>query len=97
MVRFSSKATAFISTSRASTSFGAFRSRLDHSARAHARVRIDPEAARGWWHGLRIMGSNIPGVLTAGTYYHKWDVFYDVSRPRANHRPGAGARDVTNG
>jgi hypothetical protein len=62
--------------------FWAFRSRLDIPL-AHIRaVHIDPEAARGWWHGLRIMGSNIPGVLTAGTFYQDGGiVFYDVHDP----------------
>ncbi len=43
---------------------------------------VDPEAARGWWHGLRMPGTQIPGVITAGTFY--WDgrrVFYDVHDP----------------
>ena len=40
---------------------------------------IDPEAARGWWHGLRMPGTQIPGVITAGTFYqHGRRVFYDV-------------------
>ena len=50
---------------------------------SHIRsVRIDPAAARGWWHGLRLMGSNIPGILTAGTFYQQGGiVFYDVHDP----------------
>ena len=41
--------------------------------------RVDPEAAQGWWHGFRIPGTNIPGVLTAGTFYGSDGfVFYDV-------------------
>ena len=45
-------------------------------------VRADPEAARGWWHGFRLPGTNIPGVLTAGTFYwHDGFVFYDVHDP----------------
>ena len=58
------------------------RSRLDIPL-AHVRaVQIDPEAARGWWHGLRLLGSNIPGVLTVGTFYqHGEVVFYDVHDP----------------
>jgi hypothetical protein len=58
------------------------RSRLDIPL-AHIRaVQIDPEAARGWWHGLRLLGSNIPGVLTVGTFYqHGEVVFYDVHDP----------------
>jgi hypothetical protein len=51
---------------------------LDHIV----QVRIDPEPARGWWHGIKLPGSNIPGVLTAGTFYqHDGAVFYDVHDP----------------
>ena len=45
-------------------------------------VRADPEPARGWWHGFRMPGSQIPGVLTAGTFYQSdGAVFYDVHDP----------------
>lgn len=45
-------------------------------------VRADPEPARGWWHGVRLPGTQIPGVLTAGTFYqHGGAVFYDVHDP----------------
>ena len=50
---------------------------------AHVRaVRADPEPARGWWHGFRLPGTQIPGLLTAGTFYQSdgW-VFYDVHDP----------------
>src|SRR3954466_9726904 len=45
-------------------------------------VRADPEPARGWWHGLRLPGTQIPGLLTAGTFYQdgEWG-FYDVHDP----------------
>lgn len=58
------------------------RSRLDIPL-AHIRaVQIDPEAARGWWHGLKLLGTNIPGILTVGTFYqHGEVVFYDVHDP----------------
>lgn len=50
---------------------------------AHIReVRIDPEPARGWWKGIRFPGTQIPGVLTAGTFYqHGEAIFYDVHDP----------------
>lgn len=50
---------------------------------AHVRsVRIDPEPARGWWHGWKLAGSGIPGLLTAGTFYqHDGAVFFDVHDP----------------
>jgi len=50
---------------------------------AHIRsVRADPEPARGWWHGFRLPGTQIPGLLTAGTFYQSDGfVFYDVHDP----------------
>jgi hypothetical protein len=47
-----------------------------------AGVRADPEAARGFWHGIRMPGTNVPGVITAGTFYQDGKrVFWDVHRP----------------
>jgi hypothetical protein len=44
-------------------------------------VTVRPEEARSWFHGLRI-GTNIPGVLTAGTFYTgDGKVFYDMHDP----------------
>jgi hypothetical protein len=50
---------------------------------AHVRAaRVDAEPARGWWHGLRMPGTQIPGLLTAGTFYQSdGAVFYDVHDP----------------
>ena len=50
---------------------------LDHVVTA----RIDPEAARGWWHGIRLLGTFVPGVLSAGTFYKDGMVFFDVHDP----------------
>ena len=47
-----------------------------------SNARADPRAARGWHHGIRSPGTNIPGVLTAGTFYqHGQRVFWDVHNP----------------
>jgi hypothetical protein len=47
-----------------------------------AEIRADSAIAQGWWHGLRMPGTNIPGVLTAGTFYHDGKrVFWDVHNP----------------
>ena len=60
----------------------ALRSKLEFPLSHVASVRVDPAAARGWWHGLKLWGSNIPGVLTAGTFYQQGGVvFYDVHDP----------------
>lgn len=47
-----------------------------------AAVRADPEIARGWYHGVRLPGTNVPGVITAGTFYQDGKrVFWDVHHP----------------
>ena len=50
---------------------------------AHVRsVRQDAGPALGWWHGFRLLGTNIPGVITAGTFYqHDGAVFFDIEDP----------------
>jgi hypothetical protein len=45
---------------------------------------IEPavEEARKWWHGVKLPGTNIPGVITAGTFYQENNcVFWDVHHP----------------
>lgn len=61
----------------------AFKSQLDIPL-AHIRsVRVDPDAAAGWWHGLRMPGTQVPGIITAGTFYQSVGaVFYDVHDPQ---------------
>ena len=60
----------------------ALRSQLEFPLSHIRSVRVDPEAAKGWWHGIRLWGSNIPGILTAGTFYQNGRVvFYDVHDP----------------
>ena len=60
----------------------AVRSHLEFPLSQVRSVRVDPEAARGWWHGLKVIGSSIPGILTAGTFYQQGGmVFYDVHDP----------------
>ncbi|MGD0931773.1 MAG: hypothetical protein ABR902_14075 [Candidatus Korobacteraceae bacterium] len=57
----------------------AFKSSLEIPLQHVAGIRADPSVARGWWHGLRIPGTNIPGVITAGTFYQDGKrVFWDV-------------------
>ena len=47
-----------------------------------AGIRADPTIARGWWHGLKMRGTSIPGVITAGTFYQDGKrVFWDVHNP----------------
>jgi hypothetical protein len=42
----------------------------------------DEDEARSWCHGVRAPGTNLPGVITAGTFYeHGERVFWDVHHP----------------
>ncbi|MGB2671484.1 MAG: hypothetical protein WA621_16495 [Candidatus Acidiferrum sp.] len=60
----------------------ALKSSLEIPLRHIVEIRADPSVAHGWWHGLRMPGTNIPGVLTAGTFYqHGKRVFWDVHNP----------------
>ncbi len=60
----------------------ALKTTLEIPLRHIAGVRADPSVARGWWHGVKLPGTNIPGVLTAGTFYqHGQRIFWDVHHP----------------
>lgn len=60
----------------------ALKSTLEIPLEHIAGIRADPEVARGWFHGLKMPGTNIPGVITAGTFYqHGQRVFWDVHHP----------------
>ncbi len=60
----------------------ALKSSLEIPLQHIAGIRADPSVAQGWWHGIRMPGTNIPGVLTAGTFYqHGKRVFWDIHNP----------------
>jgi hypothetical protein len=49
-----------------------------------AGVERDTEEAATWYHGVRFPGTNIPGVIVAGTFYaHEGRVFWDVHHANA--------------
>jgi hypothetical protein len=50
---------------------------------AHVRsVKVDPEAGAGALHGVRFPGTNVPGLITAGSFREEgeWS-FFDVHDP----------------
>lgn len=60
----------------------ALKSSLEIPLQHVAGVRADASVARGWWHGIKLPGTNLPGVITAGTFYqHGQRVFWDVHNP----------------
>jgi hypothetical protein len=62
--------------------FWALKSHLEIPLAHVLAARVDPESARGLWHGLRLPGTQIPGIITAGTFYQSdGAVFFDVHDP----------------
>ena len=60
----------------------AFKSQLEIPLEHLFSVRADPNAATGWFHGLRMPGTEIPGIITAGSFYSRdGAVFFDVHDP----------------
>lgn len=60
----------------------AFKSSLEIPLAHVVEIRADSTIARGWYHGSRIPGTNVPGVITAGTFYQDGKrVFWDVHNP----------------
>jgi len=58
------------------------RSRLTIPLEHIKSVRADDDAAKGWWHGVKLGGADLPGVITAGTFYRKGRlVFFDTHKP----------------
>jgi hypothetical protein len=67
---------------RGADKFWALKSTLEIPLQHIAGIRADPEIARGWWHGLKMGGTSLPGVITAGTFYqHSQRIFWDVHDP----------------
>jgi hypothetical protein len=61
----------------------ALKSQLSISLRNITGVRLDGEIVKRWWHGLKVPGTSIPGVITAGTFYQDGKrVFWDIHHPR---------------
>ncbi len=59
-----------------------FRSTLEIPLAHIAGVRADGTVDEGWWKGVRLLGTNLPGVITAGTFYHHGKkIFWDVHHP----------------
>jgi hypothetical protein len=57
----------------------ALRSRLEIPLAHIKDIHADPSLKIGWFHGLKMFGTNVPNFFRAGTYYKDggW-VFWDV-------------------
>ena len=57
----------------------ALRSRLEIPLAHVTDVEANVDQVNRWWHGLKVMGADLPGLFAAGTfYYHGELVFWDV-------------------
>ena len=60
----------------------ALRSRLEIPLTHITDVESDPDQVGQWWHGWKLLGTDVPGLFAAGTfYYHGELVFWDVHDP----------------
>jgi hypothetical protein len=60
----------------------AFRSRLEIPLTHIVNAEVDPDQVGRWWHGWKLIGTDVPGLFAAGTfYYHGELVFWDVRDP----------------
>jgi hypothetical protein len=60
----------------------ALRSRLEIPLTHITGAEIDVDKVGRWWHGWKLMGTDVPGLFAAGTfYYHGELVFWDVRDP----------------
>jgi hypothetical protein len=60
----------------------AFKSELAIPLRHIANVRTDAEPMQKWFHGIKWPGTSVPGVITAGTFYHDGKrTFWDINHP----------------
>jgi len=57
----------------------ALRSRLEIPLAHLLGAEYRPDEVGRWWHGLKVAGTDAPGLFAAGTfYYHGELVFWDV-------------------
>lgn len=55
------------------------RSRIQIPIEHIQRAEVNHDQVGKWWHGMKLMGTDVPGLFAAGTfYYHRELVFWDV-------------------
>jgi hypothetical protein len=60
----------------------AFKSRVEVPLAHVTNVEFNPEQVGRWWHGWKLLGTEMPGLFAMGTFhYHGELVFWDVRDP----------------
>ena len=58
------------------------RSRLEIPLANITDVDVNTAQVGLWWHGIRLMGTEVPGRFAGGTFYYQGElVFFDVTDP----------------
>ncbi len=58
------------------------RSRLEIPLAHITDVEADASQVNRWWHGFKVIGTDVPGLFAAGTFYQRGGlVFWDVRHP----------------
>jgi hypothetical protein len=64
--------------------FFALASQLEVPLEHISSVEVNPSEAHQVWHGLRMGGTNLPGVITAGRFLQSGEwAFWDVHDPNS--------------
>jgi hypothetical protein len=59
-----------------------FKSQIEVPLAHISGVEADATQVGIWWHGFKLIGTDVPGLFAAGTfYYHGEIVFWDVRDP----------------
>jgi hypothetical protein len=72
----------FVFTVRGLHKLWSFTSQLQIPVDHVTGVTVDPDQVGRWWHGVKWLGTDVPGIFAAGTFhYHGETVFWDVLHP----------------
>ena len=59
-----------------------FRSRLEIPLSHILDVEANTEQVGRWWHGIKVLGTDLPGLFAGGTFRYQGElVFWDVRDP----------------
>jgi hypothetical protein len=79
MVNVSIEASRAVFTVEGMHKMWAMRSRIEIPLVHVINAEVNHEQVGQWWHGFKLIGTDMPGLFAAGTfYYHGELVFWDV-------------------
>jgi hypothetical protein len=80
MVNVSVDSTRAIFTVEGMHKLWAMRSQIEMPLAHITGVEVNHDRVSAWWHGFKVLGTDMPGLFAMGTfYYHGELVFWDVT------------------